>query len=157
MRTIQSQFFALPCLLSDENFSKSVFAPPCLLSDESFSKSVLHHPVCCPMWTIQSRFFAPPCLLSDHVLCARARFSQFVLFPPKKHLTRFRGRKSFHNIGFESLWAGVNVMILKIFAPKKCRKIAFVNQNFLLSLRRKTLILRKNSIFSPKIGDNWQK
>jgi hypothetical protein len=52
-----------------------------------------------------------------------------------------------------------DVMILKIFSPKKMQKMAFLTQNkskickkFIL-----TLVFEKNAIFSPKIGKNRRK
>jgi hypothetical protein len=55
---------------------------------------------------------------------------------------------------------GTDVMILKIFSPKKiAKKMAFLTQNkaklckFLII----TLVFEKNAIFSPKIGKNRRK
>jgi hypothetical protein len=55
---------------------------------------------------------------------------------------------------------GIDVMILKIFSPKKsAKKLAFFTQNKaqLLKILIITLVNEKNRQFLPKIGENWRK
>jgi hypothetical protein len=62
----------------------------------------------------------------------------------------------FKRCRFSNLRTGTDVMILKIFSPQKLRKngIFGSKQSLIMQIWIITLVFEKNTIFSPKMGEN---